>query len=256
MNCKRAKIENFPKAGEGSPDEPFCDDSEMTAGKLEFVIAGTAVPVSGRPLALEVCCGSAGLSLELAALGWVVFALDKDCLIHSTSITPITADVRHESVRKELLAMAHHPDLKFVHMAPPCGTASRARDRPVAQHLRDRGFPNPPRLRSLDHPLGLPDLDRLHPRQHLHVLAANEVYSFCSAFAKALQAEKISWTIENPANSYYWHIPCVVEPLDAETEDIYMDLCMFGGKRLKHTRLRAHPRGRFGSLARRHFGYH
>ena len=41
----------------------------------------------------------------------------------------------------------------------PCGTASRARERPVARDKIKQGAPQPPPLRSADHPLGLPHIN-------------------------------------------------------------------------------------------------
>ena len=44
----------------------------------------------------------------------------------------------------------------FIPMVPPCGAASRARDKPIPAWLRRQGVPSPPPLRSSEHPSGLP----------------------------------------------------------------------------------------------------
>ena len=50
------------------------------------------------------------------------------------------------------------PDLLFVHVAPPCGTASRARETPLPRALAQIGVHEPPSARSEAHPAGLPGL--------------------------------------------------------------------------------------------------
>ena len=60
------------------------------------------------------------------------------------------------------------PGCTYVHFAPPCGTASRAR------FIKRRGRHNPPVLRTDDHPNGLPHLSPLHAAK---VAAANLLYS-------------------------------------------------------------------------------
>ena len=120
-------------------------------------------------------------------------------------------------------------------MAPPCGTASRARERPI------KNGPKP--LRSEAQPMGLPgltgeDLDR--------VQAANALYALVARVASACNEAGVLWVVENPARSIFWWIPEIVALLELHgVHDVYYDTCMFGGQRLKHQRLR----GNFPELA-------
>ena len=62
-----------------------------------------------------------------------------------------------------------------IHLGPPCGTASRARNIPVKRKLRSKGAPNPQPLRSSVYPLGLPWLKGLNKTK---MDAANCLYEF------------------------------------------------------------------------------
>jgi hypothetical protein len=66
--------------------------------------------------------------------------------------------------------------VKFLHMAPPCGTASRAREIPLAPHVRAKGVREPKPLRSAKYPSGLPTLEGSDLER---VLAANTLF-ICS----------------------------------------------------------------------------
>ena len=201
------------------------------------------LPVLGKPLALELCSGSAGVSLELGKLGWAAVAVDRKVKVRSDEFVLITADLRHKTVQKDLLRIARHPDLRYVHVAPPCGTASRARDKLVRPHVQREDLPDPPQLRSDAFPMGLPNLNTRHPKLYLPVVAANEVYIFAAEFCATLTSLGISWTLENPARSYFWEVPVIKNLLGDAVGDVLLDLCMFGSKRMKHTRLRSYPHG-------------
>ena len=68
--------------------------------------------------------------------------------------------------------------VEYVHMGPPCGTASRAREKRVPKWLRDRGAPDPQPLRSNHWPRGLPALAN-RPVDLAKVRTANAIYDFC-----------------------------------------------------------------------------
>ena len=88
-----------------------------------------------------------------------------------------------------------HPRLAAVWWAPPCGTASRARERPI------RGKAGPPPLRSDDFPDRLPNLSGLH---QLRVTAANELYGFLASCVLATAKHNIIHVVENPRSSLFW----------------------------------------------------
>ena len=154
---------------------------------------------------------------------------------------------------KRLWHLLSHPLLIFVHMAPPCGTCSRALERALP-HLPGGG-PQP--LRSPEHPEGLPDLAQRLPQQHARVLTANAIYSILAQVAKHLITLNIAWAIENPMRSLIWLIPCILEVISmACVSRVSFQHCMFGGSRPKWTSLFYFPDGIFARLHRECDGQH
>eukprot|EP00435_Cladocopium_sp_Y103_P067991 s171_g30.t2 len=86
-------------------------------------------------------------------------------------------------------------------MGLPCGTASRAREKPVSATLRAQGAPNPPPLRSATCPLGLPNLG---PVNQARVDSANKLYTLAVEVLLFCHRRGIILSIENPANSWLW----------------------------------------------------
>ena len=82
-----------------------------------------------------------------------------------------------------------------VHQGLPCNSWSRARDQPGG----------PPPLRSDQHVMGLPDLQR--PGDVASVRVGNALMWLGVRFARACRAFGIPWSIENPARSRLWIAP-------------------------------------------------
>ena len=120
-------------------------------------------------------------------------------------------------------------------MAPPCGTASRARDRPIPVWLRRQGVPSPPPLRSAQYPSGLPDL---HRTDLTRVELANACYATAARVFKYGHCKGVYVFIENPTNSYMWMVPCIAELF--QLAGVYFttfQVCVHGGERDKKTSL-------------------
>ena len=86
-------------------------------------------------------------------------------------------------------------NIKYIHFAPPCGTASRARE------MQRTSGPNPMPLRSDEFPDGLPHLGYADA---LRVHKDNELYKFVAEACLRLVTMGIFWTIENPGHSLMW----------------------------------------------------
>ena len=115
----------------------------------------------------------------------------------------------------------------YVHFAPPCGTASRAR------FIRRKGRYNPPVLRTDLHPDGLTDI---HPVHKAKVAAANRLYQITAQLCKLCHNSGVMYTIENPARSFMWQ----TEPFKKFLQEVphyttYFHHCMYGSSRRKHT---------------------
>lgn len=119
--------------------------------------------------------------------------------------------------------------------APPCGTASRARERRLPKRLRRLGVPEPKPLRSPEFPMGLPGLTG---KDAIRVNLANKCYKTAAAvFRKCLELT-IPCFIENPKGSRLWDIPFIKE-LFQEPGVLFtvFHACMHGGSRDKQTAL-------------------
>ena len=82
----------------------------------------------GRAFAVEVFCGSGRLTRHLRAAGLDAVGIDwKGCKLIQETPAVVRLNLALEADQRKLLALLEHPCLKFVFLAPPCGTASRAR---------------------------------------------------------------------------------------------------------------------------------
>ena len=146
------------------------------------VLPAPAATTPSRPFALEICAGSARLTAALIDLGFdasgVDWAGNKD-----VPVAPVrTIDLTTAEGRDEIDGLLRNPLLAYVHFAPPCGTASRAREKRIA----GMSGGGPPPLRSTRCPEGLPDLERTMPRAYRKVKAANVIYEWIARAAAEL----------------------------------------------------------------------
>ena len=197
-----------------------------------------------RPFAVEFCAGSARLTAELIRVGFDAIGVDwagnKD-----TPVAPVVSiDLTSAQGQAEADELLLSPLLAFAHFAPPCGTASRAREKRIP------GLPGggPKPLRSPVHPRGLPDLDSRMPHAGRRVRAANAIYDWIARAAASLTKRGIPWTLENPHDSLFWYLITVIGLLVEQVGDVFFHNCMHGGTRDKRTRLRCFPAQAFAAL--------
>ena len=180
---------------------------------------------------LEIFAGTAGMVAAAAAEGLGRSVGIDHVRLASRRGKVIQLDLLLPSHRQLLWKWLRAPGLVAVWLAPPCGTASRAREIPM------QGDSEPRPLRTPENPEGRPDLspdeaDRVGKANSLYRITA-EIWSFC------LQHD-ILVVIENPYRSFFWHLPEIASILqDDRAVLVRCDFCMFGGKRLKKTALLA-----------------
>ena len=158
-------------------------------------------------------------------LQWTI-AIDYEGNRHSSWHHVLDLDLRLESSWETLRGIILTHNVIFVHIAPPCGTSSRARERPVS----DAAW-GPKPLRSVEHPWGLPHLQR---RDAYRVQQANILYEQVALFCRFLSHNGVKWSVENPRRSYMWELGPFIELLDVATFYDF-DACMHGGSRDKRT---------------------
>lgn len=132
------------------------------------------------------------------------------------------------------------PNLAAVHLGLPCGTSSRARERPISSTLKAQGVPQPPPLRSAQYPLGLPGLSTFHAAK---VESANKLYALAIQILVFCATAGVVLSIENPATSWLW--ACLVELARRHSHQaaqfynmlnmVLFHTCCHGGTRRKHT---------------------
>ena len=183
-------------------------------------------------IALEVFCGKAALTRALGKAGvkaqGIDFKFNKDKPVGSVIWIDLSLP-RGQAEFKEL-CKAKDCRVVYAHFAPPCGTASRARE------IRIKGAADPKPLRSNEHPDGVPGLAGENLKR---VSGANELYSFTAKAIVFLHEQKIAWSVENPTNSLMWRTSffCNLATLEAQGafahKEVVFHMCMHGGRRDK-----------------------
>ena len=151
----------------------------------------------------------------------------------------VPADLSTDDGQKIFWGMVADNRAAWVHFGPPCGTASKARERRL---LRADGTPascDPQPLRSAQYPDGLPTLEG---SDSLRVKTANLLYHFVATAIVRLSSMGVFWSVENPTNSLMWSTSFFVHALaTTPTEQVQFHNCMHGGERAKKTTLLHHP---------------
>ena len=192
-------------------------------------------PTARVPLALELCAGTARLTRALISVGFEAVGVDHEAGRHRPEGPCVKADLGGAAGADIVYTAFRSGRLALVHMAPPCGTASAARSRPVPAHLRAAGAPWPKPLRSKAWPRGLPWLSGAAQEK---VLAANRIYDFFVEICLMCLVEDVLFCVENPASSLMWHIDgWSTVAMQPGVVEVVFDACMHGGTRPKRTKL-------------------
>ena len=182
-------------------------------------------------LFLEIFAGTARLSKVARDVGMQILPVDKTNARASQIFVAQydLADPNDVEALVELIRTERHRILA-IHLAPACGTASRAREKKLSS-LAKRGFKIPVPLRSRDKPMGL---DGLQGLDKVRTEAANLTYSATAVIMKLCLELHILCSVENPANSLFWFFPEIEALLDKGYR-VEIHNCMHGGARNKLT---------------------
>ena len=140
-------------------------------------------------------------------------------------------DLTKPEDQSAVMSWIRHPAVKGVFLAPPCGTASAARQ----IELPGESAPRP--LRTLDEPDGLASLSGT---DCLRVGLANVLYAFTAEVMDLCTLLGIACMVENPRNSLFWYTTAWSE-CESSCEHSIEDhqACAYGSSRAKWTRLTA-----------------
>ena len=155
-------------------------------------------------LFLEVYAGTATLSKVARDAGFQMLPTDKTSA-RASQIFVAQYDVTNPCEVEALLDLisTERHRLVAVHLAPACGTASRAREKNLSSYAR-QGFKVPQPLRSKEEPMGLDGLEGL---DKIRTESANLVYSATAKIMRQWLKQDTLCSLENPANSLFWDFP-------------------------------------------------
>ena len=150
---------------------------------------------------LELFAGTARLTKCLRRHGLQGMAFDKSSK-RSEGQRILEADLSNQEEVESLLSFIRLKAdfIAYIHMAPPCGTASRARGKRL-KFLHKHNIKEPMPLRDEQFPDGFPWLSG---SDKLRTEAANILYSNTVLIAQTAIELSIAICIENPSNSLMW----------------------------------------------------
>ena len=149
--------------------------------------------------------------------------------MHATDmhhVARLYSDLSQPHAWDQLIFILDNYEVLACHIAPPCGTCSRARGIPLPD-----GTPGPKPLRSDSEPMGVHGLSY---HDQMRVDGANSLYGVLGRFVEELHERHIPWAIENPTNSLMWNLQFFLFAI-AHGEWVDCHACAFGSTRKKLT---------------------
>lgn len=212
------------------------DDKRTTGHASEAeVSAYCAAEPHFACICLEVFGGSARLTKHFCKLGYDGNAIDWVRNASRPEGPSVLLDLCSDTGRRLLTKLLTSGRVAYTHFAPPCGTASKAREIPIRPELL-KGRPPPIPLRSNTHPNGLPDL---HGEDAERVHKANLLYELTAEAIWICHKNGILWSCENPRSSWFWEtswMKSLAIKLRSSTSAYLshsFQNCAYGGKRPK-----------------------
>ena len=153
----------------------------------------------------------------------------------ATQIFIAQYDLADPDALQALLELLHNEKHRVVaiHLAPACGTASKAREKKLTK-LAAQGFKIPVPLRSQQKPMGL---DKLSGLDKVRTETANQVYEATAAIIRKCLELDLVCSVENPENSLFWFYPDIEAVMQlAGGHSVSFHNCMHGGSRNKLTK--------------------
>ena len=207
-------------------DQKFQFDAFEGAGPCP-----TGAREKSPPFMLELFCGTAGVCAQFRLKGGGALGIDHHLKRVRLKAAAVQLDLTQPWVQELIETEVTLGRVDGVHMGPPCGTASRARNIPIKRKLVRKGAPNPQPLRSSAHPLGFPWLKGINKAK---VQAANVLYEFAAKLALLCDQFGVLFTIENPHNSLMWETP-FFKTLVSRFFFHVVDACEYGSDHKKAT---------------------
>ena len=207
--------------------------ARQSSNTMKYTLPLPKMPPQCRPLseatALELCCGSANWTAALRILGIEAVRVDFSRNPQKPKAPTIKADISTAAGQRLVDEADERMATSVLHAAPPCGTASKAREKRIPLRMRNKGAPEPRPLRSSEHPYGLPDLQGT---ELLRVQLANCIYDYVLDKCIFRASAGLFFSLENPSTSYFWQLPKAIKLMAmAGVKTVDFQQCCHGGKR-------------------------
>ena len=217
------------------PKAPVAEPNSLSERQCQNLLIAeiddpTELPGSSfNYMAIELCCGSAGLSRALCDVGMHAIGIDHLHNKLKPKAPVFIADLSSNEGQLSAMSLVNRCKPYIIHSGPPCGTSSRARERPIPKHLKLKGVPEPRPLRTDQYPLGVPTLAGT---DLLRVQSANSIYSFVLELFIDRHSKGLKFSLENPSTSIFWMIPAAVSLQNMPGVYVYdFQQCCHGGQR-------------------------
>ena len=184
-------------------------------------------------LRIEIFSGSGRLTASIRKLGLRAVAIDRGASRTSGPVTILDLTKTDDLDFLKNFIISERHNIIYIHMAPPCGTCSAARNK-RHRDLEEAGYILPQPVRSRAFPMGLPTNRGLDAAK---VAAANILYYATLEIAKLCLQYDILFSLENPENSLFWETDPIQElfRLCNGYHNVFQS-CMMGGDRDKRTK--------------------
>ena len=97
----------------------------------------------GTPTLIELFCGTAGVSAQFKLAGGKSMGIDHQVKRHKLKAAAVQMDLKQRWVQELIFKEVSSGRVDAIHMAPPCGTSSAARNIPIKRKLRQKGAHSP-----------------------------------------------------------------------------------------------------------------
>lgn len=216
----------LPPPAQPAVKRPFCDTVDSTVFWKRFA-KRVQNKCFSELLFIEIFSGTAGLTAHIRRSGFGGIGIDS--VVKASSKAPILKlNLLTDDGQALLFDMLSQENVFGVHLGPPCGTSSRARE--INKHKP--GMPQP--LRNEAFPDGF---TYLRGKDKARVRSANTLYDLTARVARFCSDNGILFSVENPASSLFWNTSFWRHGTKGIPDLVYTQLhhCMFGSQRKKRT---------------------
>ena len=192
-------------------------------------------PAGQPPFLLDIFCGRADIARACISAGLAACAIGYYAPSPSGLVPFVNLDLTLDWARLRALDVIRcKHSSAIVWMAPPCGTLSFAREKPLPKRLALAGCKPTGPLRSARYLCGLPSA-KIIPAVAEKLARANRLVDFVFEAMRVAHGANRHWFVMNPRRSYLWQFP---QWRDIRWHEVNFDACEFGGARKIPQRLR------------------